>query len=148
VQGYAPEFRLAAYAYGRLYLYQAAINHQARTGADLLDIAGKVRFIGIEQVETQHSTVERTGGIADQARLTELVNMVRNAPVVGNTTRHNSKFPPLYQITFYLKDGTEVKYFYWPDNSKANHASVPPIAASGLLLPKEFQAVIEKSLQH
>src|SRR5712692_4856826 len=47
VKGYKPTFRLAAHFAGHIQLYEVDTNPQAHTGADLLDIGGKVLFIGI-----------------------------------------------------------------------------------------------------
>jgi hypothetical protein len=47
VNGYRPTFRLAASHDGRLRLYEADAAVGARTGADLLDLAGKVRYLSV-----------------------------------------------------------------------------------------------------
>ncbi len=47
VKGYTPTFRLAAFRQGQLVLYEADDNPRAKTGADLLDIGGKVQSIGV-----------------------------------------------------------------------------------------------------
>jgi hypothetical protein len=47
VKGYRPTFRLAARRDGELVLFEATENPRARTWADLLDLGGKVRWIGV-----------------------------------------------------------------------------------------------------
>ncbi|HJT58599.1 MAG TPA: hypothetical protein VJ761_18975 [Ktedonobacteraceae bacterium] len=47
VKGYKPTFRLAAYQNNLIELYESDTNPHAKVGADLLDIGGKVLYIGI-----------------------------------------------------------------------------------------------------
>ena len=47
VKGYRPGFRLAASHRGRLRLYEASEAAGARVGGDLLDLAGKVRYLSL-----------------------------------------------------------------------------------------------------
>ena len=47
VNDYRPTFRLAARRDGELVLFEAAENPRARTWGDLLDVTGKVRWIGV-----------------------------------------------------------------------------------------------------
>ena len=56
VQGYAPTFRLAAYQDGKLTLFEADTNPHAKTGADLLDIGGKVQSIAVADDTTSITT--------------------------------------------------------------------------------------------
>jgi hypothetical protein len=53
VENYLPIFRLAAYMHSQPVLFEADTNPHAHTGADLLDIAGKVRLINISTSHLQ-----------------------------------------------------------------------------------------------
>jgi hypothetical protein len=52
INGYQPAFRLAVPQNGEILLFEADTNPKARAGRDLLDIAGKVRYIGINSDRT------------------------------------------------------------------------------------------------
>src|SRR5690348_5909786 len=47
MNGYAPTFRLAAHQGGHIVLFEADTTPHAKTGADLLDIGGKVQSIAV-----------------------------------------------------------------------------------------------------
>jgi hypothetical protein len=71
VNGYRPTFRLAARHDGRLFLYEADTNPAARFGADLLDLEGKVGYIGINSPTdgtTQLATVKDPPGTRPDRR--------------------------------------------------------------------------------
>jgi len=130
VKGYATTFRLAAHYYDALELYEADTNPAARTGADLLDLAGKVRAIAIfaDDEKTQLAAITDAGRVAD------LVALVLRAPV------DQAAAPPdgmRYALEFQLTDGTATVRMYRPS---ADWLQV------GIRPPAEFRAAIEQAL--
>ena len=114
VNGYNPAFRLVAHKNNAVTLYEADTNPRARKGADLLDIGGKVLYIGI--VSDQDGVTE-LGAIKDSKRVAKLVTLVLEAPVDQNRQGGNRR----YFIAFHLVDGTVVTRVYWLDR----HADFP-----------------------
>ena len=111
VVGYQPTFRLAAKRGNDYYTYEVAENPRARTGADLLDIAGKVTSIGVhDDQDVAHRGYSpqdprgESGAITDAARVRELVGMVLAAPVYAE--QGSSGESMRYVVVFHLSDGT------------------------------------------
>src|SRR5579885_2133047 len=130
MKGYRPTFRLAAWHNHVLTLYEADTNPHARKGADLLDIDGKVRYIGI--VSSQDGVTE-LGAIRDPKQVAALVALVLQAPVDQSHQAGNE----LYFITFHLIDGTAVTRAYWLDTGEL---------ARGILLPTAFGRAVKAPL--
>ena len=130
VNGYNLTTRLAAQENKAFTLYEADTNPRARKGIDLLDIEGKVQYIGV--VSDQDGVTE-LGAIKDSERVKELVTMVLEAPVDQNRQGGNRR----YFIAFHLVDGTAVTRAYWLDTGQL---------ARGILLPKAFGLAIEAAL--
>jgi hypothetical protein len=78
VRGYRPEFRLAARRDGHIVVYEADTNPQATRGEDLLDLAGKVAYIG---VNSDQDGVTELASITDARQVSDMVQMVLEAPV-------------------------------------------------------------------
>ena len=78
VKGYRPRFRLAANHGGRLWFYEAREVPGARSGADVLDLAGKVRYIG---VNSDFDGTTELAAIKERKQVTTLVRAVLKAPV-------------------------------------------------------------------
>ncbi len=76
IKGFAPSTMLAAHLQDHLVLYQVDTNPKAKHGSDLLDLADKVSFIGINSI--QDGTTEE-GTIKDPARVTRLVTLILQA---------------------------------------------------------------------
>jgi len=131
VKGYKPEFRLAARREGHLVLYEADTNPNAKTGADLLDIGGKVRSIGVNSAQ---DGVTELAAIADPGQVAALVEMVLSARVDQNRRDQQGT---QYFIAFHLEDGTIVTRAYWPDTGELHR---------GILLPPEFRTAVEQRL--
>jgi len=129
VKGYNPEFRLAAYRGDRLVLYEADTNPKAQTGADLLDIGGKVRYIG---VNSEQDGVTELATITDPEQVAVLVELVLGAPVDQSRRDYGVT---QYFIAFHLRDGTIVSRGYSP--GRLNR---------GIILPEEFGTAIEQAL--
>ena len=110
VNGYVPTFRLAAHQGGQIVLFEADTNPHAKTGADLLDIGGKVQSIVV--------TADISGG-AQVATLTDahlvatLVSLLLAAPV--DQSRQSGDATVRYFLAFHLADGTQVSRVYLPD---------------------------------
>ncbi len=133
VKGYNPEFRLAACREGRFLLYEADTNPRARVGGDLLDIEGKVRYIGVNS--PQDGTTQ-LAAIRERGQVSQLVRMVVEAPV-------DQSFQPgeageQHFIAFHLEDGTAVTRAYWPHSGKLSR---------GIMLPSAFRAAIERAMR-
>jgi hypothetical protein len=132
VKGYNPTFRLAAYQNGTIHLYESDTNPHAKVGADLLDIGGKVLYIGINS--DQDGTTE-LAAVKDSKQISMLVDMILKAPVNQN---YQSKGSKRYFIDFHLLDGTSVIRAYWPDSGELSR---------GILLPPAFATAIKQALR-
>jgi hypothetical protein len=75
VKGYRPTFRLAARRDGELALFEAAENPRAQTWGDLLDVAGKVRWIGINDGSNRP-----LAAIRDPQQVARLVELLLGSP--------------------------------------------------------------------
>ena len=131
VKGYNPEFRLAAYRDDRLVLYEADTNPKAQTGADLLDIGGKVRYIGVNSAQ---DGVTELASITDPEQVAVLVELVLGSPV---DQTHMTQVGIQYFIAFNLRDGTIVSRGYSPDSGELSR---------GIMLPDAFGIVVEQAL--
>ncbi len=125
IRGYSPDFRLVAKGKG---VYEADSNPHARRGADLLDIGGKVQYIGINNGVDGKTEL---ASIREEGLVSSLVRMVLDAPV--DQTVRSSGGRQLF-LAFYLNDGTMVKRSFWPGDG---------LLSRGIMLPDEFTATIE-----
>lgn len=130
VKGYNPIFRLAAQRNNTFVLYEADTNPHANKGVDLLDIGGKVQYIG---VVSEQDGVTELGTIKAAKQVAALVAMVLDAPINQNLQGGQKR----YFIAFHLYDGTVVTRAYWLDTDEL---------ARNLLLPKQFGRAIEAVL--
>lgn len=139
LKGYSPSFRLVVKGNqqqinnsGELFLvYEADTNLNARTGADLLDIEGKVEYIGIN---SKIDGKTELASIRDEKTVAELVRMILKAPVDQSTDKSGSE---QYFIDIHLKDGSEINRCYWLDTN---------VLSRGILLPNEFAEAIRAAL--
>ena len=81
---------------------------QAQTGADLLDIGGKVRYISVNSTE---DGVTELASITDPEQVAVLVELVLGAPVDQSRQDYGVT---QYFIAFHLRDGTIVSRSYSP----------------------------------
>jgi hypothetical protein len=126
--GYSPDFRLIAETGAEMILYEADTNPRAKKGADLLDIGGKVKYIGI------NSGIDGTTELAsinEEWLVLELVDMILEAPVDQD---FQSSRGVQYFIAFYLNDGTVVKRSYFIGSGNLHR---------GIMLPDEFGRIID-----
>lgn len=113
------------------YIYLARTNPHAKTGGDLLDIEGKIAYIGIN---SKTDGVTRLATINDGNTVAGLVEMIVNAPVDQNTNKSGSE---LYFLDFFFKDGLEINRGYMLDTN---------VLAGGIVLPDNFKQLIKASL--
>ena len=130
VRGYRTEFRLAAVAGGRIFLYQAWRNPRAKVGGALFDIAGKVRAIDVRRGEPPGKTA--TLEPKDAALLVE---MIVRGPVRAPRPREFGE--PRYWLTIWLADGTTLGRPYFAETGEL---------MGGVALPAEFRRVLDRHL--
>jgi len=133
VTGYKRSFRLAAWQNGRLTLFEADSNPAAGVGGDLLDISGKVQYIGIN---SEQDGVTELAAIKNRAQVDALVGMVLQAPVNQQLSDHSGA---RYFVAFHLSDGTAVLRAYWPNTGELSR---------GIVLPQQFRQGIEQAVSH
>jgi len=134
VKGYNSAFRLAARRNDEFTIYEADTSPNARMGRHLLDIGGKVRYIG---VNSDFDGVTELAAIEDPGLVAALVEMVLDAPV--DQGRRDPENPhSSYFIAFHLIDGTDVIRGYWPDSGELSR---------GIMLPGEFRSAIDEALR-
>ena len=133
VAGYASTFRLAVYQGDQIVLFEADTNPHAKTGADLLDIGGKVQSITITDDSGTATTPLVT--IADARQVATLAALLLAAPV--DQTRPSANDGPRYFLTFHLTDGTETTRLYVPDDHEV---------ARGIIVPDAFVSLMSSAL--
>ncbi|MEC9279314.1 MAG: hypothetical protein VX947_00295, partial [Chloroflexota bacterium] len=116
VTGYPPRFRLAAVSDGTVTVFEADTSPAAQTGADLLDIRGKVRSIGINSPE---NGITELASIEDSGMVESLVNIVLSAPVDQGRRDHDGQ---RYFIAFHMDDGIEVRRACWLESGELHRA--------------------------
>lgn len=177
VKGYKPEFILAARRNNKLVLYLSGTNPSAETGSDLMDLEGKVKYIG---VNSNYDIKTELAAIKDQSQVDSLVRMVLDAPVDQNIRdvnqdngREDSQrdddqrpdFTPTITITVAVPPGTSTSQeshdfdldlyflaFHLKDGITVTRAYrlQPNLLISrpwGIKLPREFRTAIEDALR-
>ena len=129
VKGYRPSFRLAASHRGRLRLYEADAADGARTGADLLDLAGKVRYLSVNSGRSELARIK------DRPRVAELVGQVLAAPVRPAGGRAEQRY---CFVVFNLADGTAVRLSFFPATGELG---------PGVFVPPAFAGAVEAALE-
>jgi hypothetical protein len=135
VRGYATEFRLAAVWKERIFLYQAWRNPRAKVGADLFDLAGKVRAVEVETGGTNEEAT-RQMLITAPAAVETIVRMVLRAGTqrpLGHTARETR-----YWLTFWFLDGTTLGRPYYPESGEM---------MGGVVFGAEFTQLLERHLK-
>lgn len=128
IRGYSPDFRLIAKTGAEMTLYEADTNTRAKKGEDLLDIWGKVTYIGIN---SGNDGTTELASIKEEGRVFELVNMILEAPVDQTFRSHKGK---QYFIALYLYDGTVVRRGYYIGSGNLSR---------GIMLPEEFGRIVD-----
>jgi hypothetical protein len=129
VKGYHPSFRLAASHRGGLRLYEAEEAAGARTGADLLDLAGKVRYLSVNSGRFELARIK------DGRRVAELVGQVLAAPVRPTDGRAEHRY---CFVVFNLADRTAVRRAFFPDTGELR---------PGVFVPPVFTEEMEQALE-
>ena len=129
VKGYRPSFRLAASHRGRLRLYEADAADGARTGADLLDLAGRVRYLSVNSGRSELARIK------DRPRVAELVGQVLAAPVRPAGGRAEQRY---CFVVFNLADGTAVRRSFFPATGELG---------PGVFVPPAFTGAVEAALE-
>jgi hypothetical protein len=134
VRGYRTEFRLAAVVDDRVFLYQVWRNPRAKVGAELFDIAGKVRAIDVQRGQPTAADAGRPVRVSarDGQALVDMILRGRIRP-----PRAYEFGEPRYWLTLWLADGTTLGRPYFPASSEV---------MDGLVVPAEFGRILERSL--
>ena len=109
---FGTKFRLAAVVDGEVKMFESDTNPAALTGADLLDIRGRVRSIGINSPKDASTEL---GSIKDPETIGRLVEIVLSAPVDQSRRDYEGE---RYFIAFHLDDGTQVRRAYWLESGE------------------------------
>jgi len=129
VKGYRPSFRLAASHHGRLWLYEANEAVGARTGADLLDLAGKVRYLSVNSGRVELARIK------DRPQVAELVQRVLEAPVQPTRGRAEDRY---CFVAFNMADRTAVRRAFFPETGEL---------MPGVFAPRVFSDAVDSSLR-
>lgn len=130
VNGYKPNFRIAAGPSKTPYIYQVFSNPKAKLGSDVADISNKVNYISINEKTND----QEIATIRDEQKVQTMVDMFLNAPVTQTRTTRSSNG---YFISFHLKDGSEYKGPFWIESGEFSQ---------GIILPETFRKLVEESL--
>jgi hypothetical protein len=132
VKGYKPEFMLAARTDEELVLYLSDSHPNAVIGSDVMDLEGKVEYIGVNS--SKDGTTE-LAAIKNQSKVDELVQMVLKSRVDEESTGGPNM--DIYFLAFHMKDGITVTKSYGLQTNKMSR---------GVYLPEEFRDAVEEAL--
>lgn len=135
VRGYPTWFRIAAKQEGEWVLYEPDHNPAAETGADLLDLRGHVRYIGIN---SSYNGTKELARIEDPDEVARLVEMVLSAPVDQERHYSDADLEKQVFIEFGFEDGTRSIRAFGLDSGQLQR---------GILTPPGFGEAIEQALQ-
>ena len=133
IDGYEVGFRLAARRDGQWLVYEADTVPDAKQGSDLLDIRGRVVYIGINSVRDGTSEL---AAIRNPKRVNELVEMVLASPVDQNREPTNGDYERQRFVAFHLDDGTSTIRAFFPESR---------LLSRGIVVPPEFVEAIEQA---
>ena len=135
VRGFRTEFRLAAVSKDRIFLYQAWRSPRAKVGADLFDLAGKVRAIDVQRGEPMSEVARRPTAISSPADADALVHMILRGAV--RKPSPHTVGEPRYWLTLWLTDGTTLGRTYFPESGEL---------MGGVVVPADFAKILERYL--
>ena len=135
VRGFRTEFRLAAVWRDRIFLYQAWRSPRAKVGADLFDVAGKVRAIDVQRGEPMSELARRPTAISSPADAEALVRMILRGTV--RKPSPHTVGEPRYWLTLWLTDGTTLGRTYYPESGEL---------MGGVVVPANFVKILENHL--
>lgn len=127
---YRMSFRIAV-EIPSVKIYEADTNTRATLGSDLVDLEGKVAYIGAAPMSAVASAV----AIRDSATVDALVTMILNGRVDQSWQPPDSA--PV-SITLHFKDGTQSTRAFWPS---------PGVLQRGIRVPQEFVRIIDDALR-
>jgi hypothetical protein len=111
VNGYRSAFRIAVKKASGVAIYEADTSPKARTGADLLDLTGKV-----DQMTIADSKERELGAIRDPALVESLVTLILQARVDQSVQAPTTG--PQYFVTIHFRDGTQTVRAFWPSTGE------------------------------
>jgi hypothetical protein len=136
VKGYRTDFLLATLEGSVVKLYEADYIPGARTGADILDIGGKVALIKITAREQMATEI---GRIDDPTEVESFVTAVLQAQVTtGDPGRRAGE---MYHVTFHMHLGIVIRAAYW---DQAGELSRP----ARYLLPQAARDLLTTAIGH
>jgi len=135
VRGFRTEFRLAAVWSDRIFLYQAWRSSRAKAGADLFDVAGKVRAVDVQRGEPMSAVARRPTAISSPADAEALIGMILRGAV--RKPSPHTVGEPRYWLTLWLTDGTTLGRTYFPESGEL---------MGGIVVPADFAKILEKHL--
>jgi len=135
VRGFRTEFRLAAVWRERIFLYQAWRSPKAKVGADLFDIAGKVRAIDVQRGEPKSEVARHPSAVTSPADTEALIGMILRGAVRKPSPHTFGE--PRYWLTLWLTDGTTLGRTYFPESGEL---------IGGVVVPADFASILEKYL--
>jgi hypothetical protein len=111
VTGYRPAFRIGVKKAGGIVIYEADTNPTAKTGADLVDLDGKVDYMTIGD-----SNGRELAAIRDPAVVAHLVGLILQAAV--DQSVQPPAAGPQYFVTVHFHDGTQTVRAFWPSTGQ------------------------------
>ncbi len=135
VRGYPTNFRLAAIWKDRIFLYQAWRNPRAKVGADLYDVAGKVRAIDVQRGEPPQAAATKPTAVTSPQDVAALVEMIATGAV--RAPQVHAAGEPRYLVTLWLADGTTLGRVYFRETSEL---------MGGVAVPADFARILERYL--
>lgn len=130
MRGYPPSFRLLAAQDGAYRIYEVDTAPRARTGGDLLPIAGLVRRIDVLDGDTATRVL---GKVTDHAEIVSVVAALVKAPVDQDRPVTQN---PLF-LRFHLADGTSVQRAWFPRDS---------VVGRGIVVPRSFTLALQRTM--
>jgi hypothetical protein len=131
VKGYRATFRLAAGGRGGLRFYEAREVPGAHSGADVLDLAGKVRYIG---VNSGFDGTTELAAIKPRKRVAILVQAVLKAPVRSTQISEGESCV----VAFHLVDRTAVTRSFQLETGRLD---------PGVFVPRSFSRSVVAELR-
>jgi hypothetical protein len=135
VRGYPSSFRIAAFRDGQWLLYEPDTHPGAEVGADLLDLEGRIRYIGIN---SSWNGTKELARIDDRDEVERLVEIVLSAPVDQARNYSDADLEDQVFIEFGFDDGTRSIRAFGPKSGQL---------ARGIMTPPEFAEAVEMALQ-